>query len=102
MLKFVENLSNLSIKPALLLIAASLISSCGIAQVNEFEKLSAQELALKSDEFICDAGARIQILSKLPPVWIRELKNRDLWECVSEYRQDAGTTRVIIQTESKK
>ncbi len=76
---------------------AGFVSGCGFAKVNEFQQIPAEELALKSDEFVCDAGARIQMLSTLPVVWIRELKKRDLWECVSEYRRDGGSTRVIIQ-----
>lgn len=83
-------------------VLALVVSSCGYAKVQEFQNLTAEELTLKSDEFVCDAGARIQMLSALPAVWIRELKKRDLWECVSEYRRDRGATRVIIQQEKPK
>ena len=72
-------------------------SGCGVAKVHEFQNITADELVQKSDEFVCDAGGRIQAISTLPVVWIRELKKRDLWECVSEYRRGGGSTRVIIQ-----
>ena len=85
-----------------MVVLAMVVSGCGFAKVNDFQAMTAEELALKSDEFICDAGARIQMLSALPPVWMRELKKRDLWECVSEYRRDGGSTRVIIHQERPK
>lgn len=75
----------------------SILSGCGIAQVAEFQDMTAEELATKSDEFVCDAGARIEIISTLPVIWMRELKKRDLWSCVSQYRNDGGATQIIIK-----
>ncbi len=73
------------------------LTGCGVVRVNELQQMTAEDLAAQSDQFICDEGARIEIISSLPVVWIRELKKRDLWSCVSQYRDDGDATQVIIQ-----
>ena len=70
---------------AMLLVAISvLISSCGVVAQYQALQLSADELATKSDQYVCNAANKFAVLEgKLPALWIRELKRRDLIECMA-------------------
>lgn len=91
-----RNIARLRMISVVALVTVAL-PGCGVVRVNELQQMTAAELAAQSDQFICEEGARVEIISSLPVVWIRELKKRDLWSCVSQYRDDGDATQVIIK-----
>ena len=55
------------------------LSGCGVARLYEAQALTAEQLALKSDDYVCKAANRMAVLEGyVPPIWIKELKKRDL------------------------
>lgn len=73
--------------PGVLLLSIILVlSACGIVGLYEARAMTADQLAMQSDEYVCEAASRMAGAERyVPPIWIRELKKRGLDACLARW-----------------